>query len=298
MSKPSEPAAPLPFCAVINPITDKYIDLSPLAYTTTPNGDELTHKYVARGWDNPANFSIGICTTPIQPKEPASKHLWNHTGAFYFDNVTKEYISIGRYTTSPRLRGEFSKKLQLKYVNGSTCPNGVDRRSSILNFVCDHTVNNKKAKINFLGSLHDCSYFFEVRSIYACPTSTTKNQINVGGIFIGIFVVFFLVEFVRRTFLYERKRSERSNSLRWEFIEREPRWKSALKSAGKSAASFASHFIRKRRNNRIGNITTTHAGNGRYSDNGDTGFLQAMEHQNEVLDQLDQEPLQTAEQQA
>ncbi|EHM99754.1 Mrl1p [Saccharomyces cerevisiae x Saccharomyces kudriavzevii VIN7] len=71
--------------------------------------------------------------------------------------------------------GPTAKKLTLKYENGSICPNGKDKKATLLNFVCDKEIQSK-AQISYIGNLHDCSYFFEVRSIYACPTSNKRPR--------------------------------------------------------------------------------------------------------------------------
>ena len=91
-----------------------------------------------------------------------------------------------------------NRKLILKYENGSYCPDGHYKKSSLLNFVCDREITTK-AQISYIGNLNNCAYFFEVRSVYACPTSNKTNEINVVGIFVGIGIVFILVQYLRRS---------------------------------------------------------------------------------------------------
>lgn len=206
------------FCSVLNPITGTYIDLSQLSSTPNTNrlkegSGQILHpaktKWIVRGWgpDAHRNFTIGICSCPVST-ERERQQLSNTTGAFFVDdNSMEEFVSIGDFSTKPLLFGGTDKKLTLKYTNGSLCPNAVDRRSTLLNFVCDKELTTK-AKISYLGSLNDCSYIFEVRSIYACPTSNKTNDVNVLGIFIGIFLVFLGVEILRRM-IYRRLRLRR-----------------------------------------------------------------------------------------
>lgn len=198
------------FCAVMNPATGTYIDLSQLS--STPNklkdggksrsSDPSKTRWLVSGWGYNTNFTIGVCSSPVTKDEET--HLTNTTGAFYQDPKTHQLISIGDFATTPTLLR--SKKLTLKYQNGDKCPNGVDRKSTLLNFVCDKELSSK-AQITYIGSLHDCSYFFEVRSLYACPTSNKSNEVNLLGIFVGIFAVFFLVEYGGRRWLYGKVRT-------------------------------------------------------------------------------------------
>ncbi|CCH60027.1 hypothetical protein TBLA_0C02150 [Henningerozyma blattae CBS 6284] len=263
---------PAPSCAVMNTITGNFIDLSPLS--NHPSKGQI-NRFVAKNWDSsPCNFTIAICSSPNSNIE--NEQLSNLTGAFYYDEQINKYVSIGKFNETPQLIGpkESAKKLILKYNNGDICPNGKDQKSSIFNFVCDKELTNKMAKVNFLGSFNDCGYFFEVRSIYACPTSNSSNEVNVLGIFVGIFFVFFLVELIRRRFLNtshdslidrsstrgpiflpdeqdigEIQRLSLTNTLnnnslqddleenvRWEFIETEPKWRTLVKKVANATA--------------------------------------------------------------
>ncbi|SCU82247.1 LADA_0C03994g1_1 [Lachancea dasiensis] len=228
------------FCAVMNPQTGNFIDLSHLS--TTPNnlkkGDSQNHKS-RKDWEKTRwlvkprelnlNFTLGICSSPTIEGDS----VLNTTGGYYVDPESNREVSIGDFTTRPRFMG---KKLTLTYENGDVCPNGVDRRATLFNFVCDKEIQTK-AQINYVGSLHNCSYFFEVRSIYACPTSHKSNDVNVLGIFFGIFFVFFLVEWGRRWF-YGRVRARLrydssgvfpSTRPHWDTIESPSRWRRWLK---------------------------------------------------------------------
>lgn len=207
------------FCAVTNPATGQYIDLSQLSSTPNLPGTKKKSKtkpepktrWLVKGYgpDIDKNFTISICSSPVIPDNDETKKLSNLTGAYYSVNNTKtnkiEVISIGNFNTKPKLFG--NKKLTLQYEQGSKCPNGLDKRSTLLSFVCDREITSR-AQINYIGNSNNCSYFFEVKSIYACPTAIKSNDINVLGIFLAIIFVFTLVELCRR---WIKKKIERNS---------------------------------------------------------------------------------------
>ncbi|SMN20382.1 similar to Saccharomyces cerevisiae YPR079W MRL1 Membrane protein with similarity to mammalian mannose-6-phosphate receptors [Maudiozyma saulgeensis] len=212
------------FCAVLNPQTGQYIDLSHLS--STPNEvmdpkkkrqESSKTKWLVKGWgdDKDKNFTLSICSSPINDdksknKPPSMGQLTNKTGAYYTERIKSHksgdkddtymeiFNSIGDFSVKPQLYNSNNRKLILKYENGSYCPDGHYKKSSLLNFVCDREITTK-AQISYIGNLNDCAYFFEVRSVYACPTSNKTNEINVLGIFIGIIIVFILVQYLRRS---------------------------------------------------------------------------------------------------
>ncbi|QLL31340.1 hypothetical protein HG536_0B02030 [Torulaspora globosa] len=194
------------FCAVMNPTTGTFIDLSQLSSTpNNPRGsrgsgqhsDPSKTRWLVSGWGYYTNFTLGVCSSPVTADQEPELH--NTTGAYYVDPRSQKLVSIGDFATHPTLSR--AKKLTLQYDNGALCPNGVDRKSTVLSFMCDRDVASN-AQITFVASVHDCAYFFEVRSVHACPTSARSNEVNVLGIFVGIFAVFFLVEFGGRRWLY------------------------------------------------------------------------------------------------
>lgn len=295
------------FCAVTNPTSGSYIDLSQLSLTPNGSGDNDKNgqgdskktRWLVKGWGYDANFTLGICSSPVTEKE--QKSLANTTGAFY-ENSKNQIFSIGDFSTSPILLG--NKKLTMKYENGSMCPNGRDRKSTLLNFVCDKEISTE-AQISYIGSLHDCSYFFEVRSVYACPTSNTTNEVNVLGIFIGIFGVFFIVEFAGRRWLYEKVKNHfeaKTNQLptsfspvrpRWDLVESESTWKYGIKKIGRLANSTVGKIasVVGRLINRTG--TSARAGAIRLnspsalSNGSQDSFIRDMEQQNNIIDSLE-----------
>ena len=213
------PSPPDLFCAVLNPLTGTYIDLSQLSSTPNEVTDPKTKKkvrkessktrWLVKGWgmDRDKNFTVSVCSSPIEQgsgdsksskKKSAAQELSNTTGAYYTVSGEEGAVSIGDFSTKPTLFGSSNRKLTLKYENGSLCPGSQTlRKATLLSFVCDREITTK-AQISYVGSLQNCSYFFEVRSVHACPTSNKSNEINVVGIFIGIIAVFVLVQYMRR----------------------------------------------------------------------------------------------------
>ncbi|OBA18623.1 uncharacterized protein OGAPODRAFT_11155 [Ogataea polymorpha] len=152
-------------CTVINPLTNQFFDLRPLGAL---GNDGLVQAWNARGYDYGRNFSIGICSTPL--KQPQSLPESDFEGVTnksevggYYTDTTGHKKSIGQISTTPKFRG---RKLVLEYTDGSVCEgfknDGSLKKSTILSFVCDREIMTK-ASISYVGSLHDCSYFFEGR---------------------------------------------------------------------------------------------------------------------------------------
>lgn len=225
------------FCAAINPITGNYIDLSPLSTKPNKVGPNVLKNHersqvswFVRGWQYETNFTVSICSPSILDAQHSNK-----TGAHYIDE-DGHVISIGDFNTTPTFTGS---KIKLQYSNGDLCPNGVDYRTSLFNLVCDHNIQSN-AQIDLIGIVNNCTYIFEVLSIYACPRSSNMNNINLLAIFFGIFLVFFAVEFFRRCFCMKLNTqlrqmpnnyipvSENPRPL-WATVESEPRWRTFIR---------------------------------------------------------------------
>ncbi|CAH2351462.1 hypothetical protein CLIB1423_03S06854 [[Candida] railenensis] len=177
-------------CTVINPINRGFIDLTSLSAL---GNDGKSLGWTAKGYDSGLNFTVGVCSTPFKQHHLAEEVLdianSSAVGAFYTDPKSQKFVSIGEYAQEPVFRG---KKLTLTYTGGSFCPGLVDtktgekvRRSSVLTFTCDREML-AKASVSFIGSLNDCSYFFEVRSHHACPTAAKADNLAVIWIFLII----------------------------------------------------------------------------------------------------------------
>lgn len=189
-------------CSVIHPLTNGFYDLSDLSSIYK----ESLVGWVAKGHDYNTNFTLGICSSPLKPNVEIKNNNFksaieinsSDVGGFY-TNPNGDRFSIGNFNTTPIFRG---KKLTLQYNNGSFCPNGIDRKSTILSFSCDREILSKAA-VSFVGVLHDCDYFFEVRTVHACPTAQKADNLALIWIFLFIFLAAFLV-YSSGGFLYKR----------------------------------------------------------------------------------------------
>ncbi|KAL7665070.1 MRH domain-containing protein [[Candida] zeylanoides] len=177
-------------CTVINPISHGFIDLSSLS-SLSNEGKALP--WTAKGYDKGHNFTLGICSTPFKNSQLTNQVVdvdnTSLVGGFYSDPKTNKVYSIGDFSQEPVFRG---RKLTLTYSGGSYCQGIVNattnknlRKSTVLSFTCDREMS-AKASISYIGSLHDCSYFFEVRSHHACPTAAKANNLAVIWIFLFI----------------------------------------------------------------------------------------------------------------
>lgn len=189
-------------CAAIHPLTNGFYNLGDLSSM----GKESIVAWNAKGHDYGNNFTLGICSSPLKPNidvklnAQSSKVKINSSevGAFYTD-ANGDKFSIGNFNSTPIFRG---KKLTLQYNDGSFCPNGVDRKSTILSFTCDKEIL-QKAQISFVGALHDCDYFFEVRTVHACATAQKADNLAVIWIFFFILLAALFV-YCSGGFLYKR----------------------------------------------------------------------------------------------
>lgn len=185
-------------CTVTNPLTHGFIDLRELS---SISNEGKSVPWVSKGYDSGHNFTLGICSNPFRKlHQNEMKDDVNSTmvGGYYIDQTSGKYISIGEFSETPVFRG---RKLTLTYSNGSYCDNLVDsvtgerlRKSSILTFTCDREMQSK-ASVSFVGSANDCSYFFEVRSVHACPTAHKADNLAAIWIFLFIFLAALFVYF-------------------------------------------------------------------------------------------------------
>lgn len=177
------------FCAVTNPVTGSYIDLSQLS--STPNKlregqkqssgnnkhESSKTKWSVRGWGYDTNFTLGICSSPVGEAE--SQQLSNLTGAFYVDQLNENnLVSIGDFSTRPALvGGSTAKKLTLKYENGSMCPNGKDKKATLLNFVCDKEIQSK-AQISYIETYTIARISSKSAAFMRAPPQTKRMKLT------------------------------------------------------------------------------------------------------------------------
>ena len=162
-----------------------------------------------------------------------------NVSAFY--NTTKgEIFSIGQTSMEPIFRG---KMLVLNYTGGDACLDldemrvpqlkhreiiGDDedddddkkkpktkkpavssgrKKSTIMSFHCDRDPTlTEHPQISFVGSLDHCTYFFEVRSRYACGGAVASNEsgsLGPGGVF-GVILAIALIVYLVGGCVYQR----------------------------------------------------------------------------------------------
>ncbi|CCH46033.1 putative mannose 6-phosphate receptor-like protein [Wickerhamomyces ciferrii] len=180
---PEEPK--LSPCSSTNPLTGGFFDLSELSSINQEN----IVAWSAKGHDYNKNFTLGVCSSPLKPNVEVNNNFDGHfakyqinsseVGGFYVDEFGDKF-SIGNFNSTPVFRG---RKLTLSYHNGSYCPNGIDKKSTLLSFICDREILSK-ATVSFVGVLHDCDYFFEVRTVHACPTAQKADNLALIWIFL------------------------------------------------------------------------------------------------------------------
>lgn len=58
------------------------------------------------------------------------------------------------------------------------------RKNTVISLLCEDEPTAPKVSLAFLGSMDECSYFFELRSPFACPAvNVAKQQVGPSGVF-------------------------------------------------------------------------------------------------------------------
>lgn len=192
-------------CTAIHPSTKGFYDLRDLRST-----EEVSHSWIAKGYDSGHNFTLGICSSPVRKKNHNDEFIdavdFDLVGGFYTEKGQK--YSIGQLSQSPRFRG---RKLVLEYHNGSICKAPENsppiRKSTLISFTCDREIL-APAQVSFVGALNDCDYFFEVRTIHACATAAKSE--NLAAVWIFLLILFSaLGVYCSGGFIYKRILSPR-----------------------------------------------------------------------------------------
>ncbi|EPY49493.1 cation dependent mannose-6-phosphate cargo receptor [Schizosaccharomyces cryophilus OY26] len=181
-----------PFCSLYHPGTGEFYDLSPLSRSNlSTKGD-----YSVSGYDFEANFTLNLC-------KPVTSNLSNYTfagdipsaesiGGFFVDE-RKRMFSIGEASSEPYFRG---KKLIMELENGSRCPTSDDlRMRSIISFSCNRDPY-ASSSISYVANVLDCVFFFEWKTIHACPTVKKEATLSPLSVFLIFCTVAFLAYFV------------------------------------------------------------------------------------------------------
>ena len=228
-------------CSLHSPSTGSFYDLRPLQAfpPTAKSKDARTESWHAKGYDYGANFSINFCGPVVEDLSATDVSHPQNVSAFY--NTTKgEIFSIGQTSMEPVFRG---KKLVLNYTGGDACPDLAEMRvpqlkhrevigddddddddkkkpktkkpavssgrkkSTIMSFHCDRDPTlTEHPQISFIGSLDHCTYFFEVRSRYACGGAVASNEsgsLGPGGVF-GVILAIALIVYLVGGCVYQR----------------------------------------------------------------------------------------------
>lgn len=190
-------------CTVFSPLKG-FIDLRGLS---SASNEGKAVPWITKGFDSGHNYLIGVCLSPIKKTNLkfSIKDGLNasEVGAFFIDPASGQYVLMGQYSESPVFRG---RKLTLTYSNGSYCDsikyaNGERvRRKTILTFTCDRDMMSK-AHVSYVAAVDDCTYLFEFRSDFACPTAAKADNFAAIWIFLLIFLAALMV-FFSGGFLY------------------------------------------------------------------------------------------------
>lgn len=171
-------------CTIINPLTNQFYDLRSLSSI----GSNEIQAWNSKGFDSGKNFSIGICSSPLRQVSALTDLDFTDsenksTIAGYYSTQDGHKVSIGSVSTDLKFRG---MNLVLEYTDGDRCENSPNlRKSTLLTFKCDREMMSK-ARVNYLGAMDNCSYFFEVRTVHACATANEENDTAIWGIFLLI----------------------------------------------------------------------------------------------------------------
>lgn len=79
------------------------------------------------------------------------------------------------------------------------------RKSMIISMLCDKDPMAPQLALSFVGTLDECSYFFEGRSNAACATANTSSggSLNPGGVF-GVIVLIAIIVYLVGGCVYNR----------------------------------------------------------------------------------------------
>lgn len=186
---------PMLSCTAISHASGNFFDLRPLAKEYPHD----TLDWFVRGIDYPANFTLNFCAPlllpvqfPLHSSGSVSDSATTAVVAHFEDGTVK---SLGQASTTPKFRG---RNLLLEYNDGSIClnPDGTPtklRSSTLISFKCGHDLAAKQARLAFVGSPDNCTYFFEARTIHACPAVNQSQTMAPISIFLIILLVALVV---------------------------------------------------------------------------------------------------------
>ncbi|KAI5090811.1 cation-independent mannose-6-phosphate receptor precursor [Silurus meridionalis] len=111
-------------------------------------------------------YYINVCKSLV----PQSG-LWGcPSSAAACQKTNDKYVSLGEAQSEPQWE---ENALVLKYTDGTTCPAGDRKRSTIIRFKCDR--NKVDSKPTLITALEDCVYTFVWFTTAACPLNSTEH---------------------------------------------------------------------------------------------------------------------------
>ncbi|KAF7630370.1 putative vacuolar sorting receptor [Aspergillus flavus] len=204
----------LPPCVARSPTTGFYYDLNSISLSPPKTKDEKLRGNVrdeswhAKGHDYHANFTINVCAPVVENIKDVvgvDRARWQNVSAYY-EKEGKVY-SIGQQASEPFFRG---RKLVLNYTDGSPCAgeligNASRTKSTIMSFLCDRDAPAHQATASFVGTMDQCTYFFEVRSSAACGAVAPADGQGLGpaGVF-GVIALIAVVAYLVGGCAYQR----------------------------------------------------------------------------------------------
>ncbi|KAF7189843.1 putative mannose 6-phosphate receptor-like protein [Pseudocercospora fuligena] len=251
-------------CTITSPTTGSFFDLTGLQIQD-PAQSKAKHprdySWNATGYDVGYNFTINFCGPVVEPVEDVvgiEKNLWRNVSAYYKQGG--KVYSMGQQNSALVMRG---RKLVLNYTDDPLAPT---------------------LQLSFVGTMDECTYFFEGRSNAACATAnTTKSgSLNPSGVFGVIATIAIIVYFVGGC-VYNRAVLQQRG---WQQVPNYNMWASIFgffKNLFIILTSSCARFMPSRRgysrvNNRYGNI------NGRGRARGDSS-----DAENRLIDELNEE---------
>ncbi|KAL4810698.1 mannose-6-phosphate receptor binding domain-containing protein [Aspergillus unguis] len=281
-------------CVARSSTTGLYYDLNSLTVPPLP-ADESARKHVrdeswhAKGYDYNANFTLNICGPVIENLTDVvgvDEKNWGNISAYY-ERDGKIY-SIGQQASDPFFRG---RKLVMNYTDGSPCDGEYDgasshNKSTILSFLCDRDVVTTTPLISFVGTMDQCTYYFEVRSSAACGGyghDSTGQGLSPGGVF-GIIALIAIAAYLvggcayQRTVMHQRGWRQCPNYSIWAGIV------DFLKDMAMISISSLGRFFRFKRSP---SGYTSAGGHSQRASFGGRG--RDLDAENRLIDQLDEE---------
>ncbi|PWY95795.1 mannose 6-phosphate receptor domain-containing protein [Aspergillus sclerotioniger CBS 115572] len=281
-------------CVVRSPTTGLFYDLNTISLSPPPAEGEKPRKnareesWHAKGHDYNANFTINICAPVIENVKDVvglDHSRWRNVSAYY-EREGKVY-SIGQQSSDPFFRG---RKLVMNYTNGSPCAgdyigNAARTKSTIMSFLCERDTPASQATVSFVGTMDQCSYFFEVRSSAACgATAPTPDNpgLSPGGVFGVIALIAITVYLVggcayQRTVMHQRGWRQCPNFSLWAGML------DFIKDMIVILLSSIGRLLRLKRSPTLG-----HARGGSINQRGSFG-RRDVDAENRLIDQLDDE---------